>query len=86
MNDFPVVGDGDGLCRIQRPFDILLVHDTAGNANYTAAVHGGDMRSGQADQGCIDFESGSAFCFLNGARNGQSGSIQVNNRAFSQAL
>ena len=57
VDDFAVVGDGDGLGGIQGAGHIILVDHAAGNAHHAAAVDRGNVRAGQADQGRGDFQT-----------------------------
>ena len=66
--------------------DVFLVDDAPGDAHHAAAVDRGNVRAGQADQGGGDLHAGSAFGFFDRARDGLRGCLDIDDRAFADAL
>ncbi len=88
VQHFAPVRDGDGLGRIQRPVDIVLLDAVAAaaDAHHPAAVDRGHMRAGQADKGRADLKAGGALRLVHGAGDGAAGLLHIHHYALAHPL
>jgi hypothetical protein len=86
VDDLAVVGDGHGARLVNGLVDILLLDDATGNTDDTAGVDRGDVRTGQADEGGGDLQTGGALGFFHRARDGLRGRRQIDDSTFTDPL
>ena len=86
VDDFAVVGDGDGLGGVEGARHVILVDHPARDTHHAAAVDRGNVAAGQADQGGGDLQARRALGFVDRAGDGLGSRCQVDDRAFAYAL
>src|SRR5439155_23241492 len=89
VKDLPWVGDRHGPGRLDRANRVAAVDVVPGRArhgDHAARVLGGDVASGDADEGRPDFEPRDALGRLDSARDRLDGAVDIDHHALTEAV